>query len=242
MVKAQTTIGTLVLTGVWLSTVTMMTEGQGGPAGDSSIIDPTAELELLFDVGSETEGPSVAFDGTVFFVSFDFSELDAGGTIWRFDPEAGEASVFRSRWGLTAGTAIDANGDLLVGELGFGGGRCISRIALDTGDTTVVADTYRGHPLNGVNDLVVDEKGRVYFTEYDVIASNEVLHHGGNGVYRIDQDGSVNRIISDAGLPNGIVLSPDQRSLYVTTNQFDILGTNAVLSYDLSPDGDVVRY
>jgi len=242
MVRARTAVRAVAWLGAFLPLVATTTEGQERGAGEPPVIDPMAELELLFDGASETsetEGPSVAFDGTIFFVAFNRTDLDAGGTIWRFDPEDGKASIFRSLWGLAAGSVIDSSGDLLIAELAYGGGRRISRIALETGDTSVVADSYEGRPFNGTNDLVIDEKGRIYFTEYDIITPEEVLYHRGNGVYRVDPDGGVERVIEDAGLPNGIAVSPDQRTLYVTTNQFDILGTNALLSYDLSPEGEV---
>ena len=239
MTLARQLIKPICLFGIMLVLLSSMVMGQDRASGDALIVEPEVVVELLFDSGSETEGPAVAFDNTVFFVAFDRSNLAAGGTIWRFDPATAGASVFRSGWGLASGAAIDANGDLLIAEIAAGGGRCVSGIDLDTGDSSVVAGSYRGQPFNGVNDLVFDEQGRLYFTEYDVKMPQEVLHHRGNGIYRLDPDGSVSRIIDDAGLPNGIVVSPDQKTLYISTNQFDILGTNAVLSYDLSPDGDV---
>ena len=70
------------------------------------------------------------------------------------------------------------------------------------------------------------------------------------GVYRIDLDGSIHRIIADAGKPNGIAVSPNQKTLYVvchnngTTNGSQLpegapvhKGRMALLAYDLSMDG-----
>ena len=70
------------------------------------------------------------------------------------------------------------------------------------------------------------------------------------GVYRIDPDGSIDRIITDAGKPNGVCVAPDQKSLYVVSNDngnTGIFRTGAIapahkgrmalLAYDLSPEG-----
>lgn len=63
-------------------------------------------------------------------------------------------------------------------------------------------------------------------------APNEVLYPQSSGVYRVDPHGAVARIIGDAGTPNGIAISPDQRTLYVGSNRFDVLGNKAILAYD----------
>ena len=210
--------------------------GQEKPTGDPSILDPTSELEVLFMGEFRTEGPSIGFDGTIYFVDFD---LGSGGRLWRFDPKSGEASVFRVPSGFATGTAIDPDGNLLTAEYAFGGGRRISRMDLVSNETTAVTDSYEGRPYNGANDLVLDEAGRIYFTEVDYAGSDEDTAHRGSGVYRVDPDGTVHRIIADAGMPNGILVSPDQRTLYVGKNEFDTLGNGAILAYDLAADGSV---
>jgi gluconolactonase len=59
------------------------------------------------------------------------------------------------------------------------------------------------------------------------------------GVYRIDTDGSISLIIDDAGKPNGIVISPDQQTLYVASIGNPAYTLNALLAYDLADDGSV---
>jgi len=211
-------------------------QGQNRPTGDASILDPTSELEVLFEGEFRTEGPSIGFDGTIYFVDFD---LGSGGRLWRFDPETGEASVLRAPSGFAAGSAIDPDGNLLTAEYAFGGGRRISRMDLVSTETAAVTDGYEGRPYNGANDLVLDEAGRIYFTEIDYRGSDEDMAHRESGVYRVDPNGTVYRIIADAGMPNGILVSPDQRTLYVGKNEFDTLGNGAILAYDLAADGSV---
>ena len=73
---------------------------------------------------------------------------------------------------------------------------------------------------------------------------------GTMGVYRLDPDGSVHRIITDAGKPNGVAISPDQKTLYVVSNDNGALdlfrlgegmkshkGRMGLLAYNLEPDG-----
>ncbi len=73
------------------------------------------------------------------------------------------------------------------------------------------------------------------------------------GVYRIDPDGSLHRIVADAGKPNGILVSPDQKTLYVVSHDNGLTdmgrvaegtkthpGRMALLVYDLAPDGSAV--
>lgn len=199
-------------------------------------VDPGAELVVLFEGEHLMEGPSVAPDGTLYFTELDFAR---GGTLWRLELNGGEATVFRRPSGVAVGTAIDPNGLLLTAEVGAGGGRRIAQTELGSGRTSTVADRFQGRPLHGANDLVLDEAGRIYFTEYAYLGPDEVLHRPGSGVYRVDPDGTVERILADVGRPNGIAVAPDGNTLYVGTERFDVLGRRAILAFDLSAEGRV---
>ena len=82
----------------------------------------------------------------------------------------------------------------------------MTRTDLTTGAMEVLADGYDGKPLDGPNDVTMDGKGRLYFTELS-----------GAAVYRIDAPGKVARILAapDIQRPNGIQVSPDDRKLYL---------------------------
>lgn len=209
------------------------------PSDDPSIIAPDARLEKLFGEGVNTEGPAVAPDGSVFFVDAPVSTTTpkTAGRIWRWDPGTHEATIYRSPSGMALGIEFDAEGRMVVAEMSYFGGRRLTRTDLATGDSDILAALYEGKPLGGLNDLTIDAKGRIYASEYDAIAPHEVLHHRTPGVYRIEPNGSIERIIENAGLPNGIVVSPDQRTLYLGASRVDMFGLKAVLAYDLSPDG-----
>ena len=201
-----------------------------------SVVAAAAELELLTDVGVRTEGPVAAADGSIYFVDLD---IPNGGRIWRWDSSSREARVFRVPSGVAAGLAIDRDGNLLTAEVASGGGRRVGRLSLASGISSTIVDSFGGRLIHGANDLVLDEGGRIYFTEYVLLGPTDVLHRQGSGVYRIDPDGTVQRIIADAGTPNGIAVSPDQRTLYVGSNRFSVLNNKAILAYDLSEDGRV---
>jgi gluconolactonase len=201
-----------------------------------AVIPPAATLELIADVGIRTEGPAFAPDGRLYFVDLD---IPNGGRIWRWDPNTNQTSVLVAPSGVAAGLAIGPDGNLYTAEVASGGGRRIGRIELGSGSSSTIADSYQGRPIHGANDLVFDHAGRLYFTEYVLLGREDVLHREGSGVYRVEPDGTVSRLVADAGKPNGIAISPDQRTLYVGSNRFDVLNARAILAYDLGADGRV---
>lgn len=210
---------------------------------DTAIVSQSARLETVFSGGINTEGPAAALDGSIFFVDVPISQLHdsvTAGRIWRFDHRTGKSTVYRSPSGKAIGLKFDADGRMVVAEFADFGGRRITRTDLATGKAEIIAALFQGKPFNGPNDLTIDEKGRIYFTDYGYNAPHEVIYHRGDGVYRIDPKGTIERIINHAGKPNGIAISPDQKTIYIASNQLDIFGTSAILAYDLSNDGKVV--
>ena len=103
--------------GILLTIPCSTLHGQDKPTGDPSILDPTAELEVLFEGNSRLEGPSIGLDGTLYFVEID---PFAGGRIWHLPPGSGEASVLLVPSGLAVGSAIDPDGNLLSAEFCVG--------------------------------------------------------------------------------------------------------------------------
>lgn len=205
------------------------------------IVSEDAQLELLFDGGFFTEGPAVAPDGSVYFSDIT-NTANSGmqaGHIWRFDPASGQATVFRSPSGMANGIIFDSEGRMLVAQGADFGGRCVIRTDMTTGKSVIIAGLYNGRSFNAPNDLAVDEAGRVYFTDPRYMG-HEPVEQPFMGVYRIDPDGTVSLIITDAGTPNGILVSPDQRTLYVASVDYPTKYTlHALLAYDLAEDGSV---
>ena len=222
-----------------------------GPSGDPSIVSPDAEIQTLFDGALFTEGPAVAPDGSVYFSDITFTAASGmqAGHIWRYDPKSGETVVYRSPSGMSNGLKFDAQGRLIACEGADFGGRRVTRTDLTTGKTEILAGLYMGRPLNSPNDVSLDEKGRIYFSDPRYLG-HEPLDQEVFAVYRIDPDGSIERIIADAGKPNGVAVAPDQKTLYVVSNDNGSTGLYrntaglpvrkgrmALLAYDLHDDG-----
>ena len=188
------------------------------------IVPKDAKLEKLFEGITLTEGVAVAPDGMVYFSDITFSHqavLENGaihaGHIWKFNPANSETSIFRSPSGMSNGIKFDAAGDMLICEGADHGGRRVIRTDMKTGMSYIIAHSYEGRRLNSPNDVTMDEKGRIYFSDPRYLG-HEAIDQAVMGVYRLDQDGTIHRIISDAGKPNGVCVSPDQKSLYVVSN------------------------
>ena len=218
-------------------------------ASSDTIIAPGAELKELFNGAHFTEGVSVAPGGMVYFsdITFTYEADMQAGHIMKYDPETGETTVFRSPSGMSNGTKFDAQGRLVVAEGADFGGRRITRTDMKTGKSEIVAGLYNGKPFNSPNDLTIDEQGRIYFTD-PRYAGHEPVEQPIFGVYRIDPDSAVHLVVTDAGKPNGVAVSPDQKTLYVISHDNGAMGTlpdemeshkgrMALLAYDLSPEG-----
>ena len=108
---------------------------------------------------------------------------------------------------LRDGSAVSCDG-------ADGGGRRLVRWNLQTHEGTTLVDRFQSKRFNSPNDLVVDLKGRIYFTDprYGGTERRELQHEA---IYRLDVDGKVLEITKEVEKPNGIVLSPDQKTLYV---------------------------
>ncbi|MEA5503890.1 SMP-30/gluconolactonase/LRE family protein [Halotia wernerae UHCC 0503] len=220
-----------------------------------SIIAPNAKLEKVFDGGCRTEGVAVAPDGMVYFSDLTvtyWTDMQAGH-IWQYDPKTGTTKIFRSPSGMSNGIAFDAEGRMVVAEGADCGGRRIIRTDMKTGKSVILANVYNGRLLNSPNDLVIDEKGRIYFTDSRFFG-HEPIEQPVCGVYRIDPDGSLHRIISDLAKPNGVAVSPDQKTLYISDYDDGLLdfraevedmshrrGPMALMAYDLAADGTAKR-
>src|SRR5262249_52357693 len=129
------------------------------------------------------------------------------------------------------------------------GGRRLTRTDMRTGKCVILAGLFEDRPFNSPNDITLDEKGRIYFSDPRYLG-HEPIEQPVMAVYRIDPDGSIHRIITDASKPNGVCVSPDQKTLYVVSNDNGSTGIGrvpasaplhkgrmALLAYDLATDG-----
>jgi gluconolactonase len=199
-----------------------------GRAGEP-LIPPDAKLELLWDRGEFTEGPAHGPEGCIYF-------SDIGNRIMKYDPATGRTSEYRNPSGRANGLDFDPEGRLVAAEgANTGGHRRITRTDRD-GKVTVLADRWMGKRFNSPNDLTIDTRGRIYFTDPRYVGS-EKRELDTESVYRIDPDGTVTRIITDVQKPNGIILSPDMKTLYLADSNPS--GNQHLLSFPLDADGNV---
>jgi gluconolactonase len=200
-------------------------------ADDAKFFPAEAKLEKLWGDGEFTEGPCLGPDGCIYF-------SDIGNRIMKFDPVTKKTSVFRDPSGRSNGLKFDKQGRLVACEgANTGGNRRISITDKD-GNVKSLADKYNGKRFNSPNDLTLDSKGRVYFTDPRYVG-DEKLELDTQSVYRIDADGKVTKIIIDVKKPNGIVLSPDEKTLYLAESNSDPKEARLLLAYPLKEDGTV---
>ncbi len=209
------------------------------PALDA-LLDTNAPIEILSSGHDWIEGPVWIKDGGYLL----FSEIPRN-QILKWAPGQ-PVSVFMESSGYTAtkafvgkepgtnGLMLDAQGRLVMC---CHGDRAIKRIEKD-GTVTVLATHSQGKRFNSPNDLAIHSNGDIYFTDPPY-----GLPKGFNdpdretdwcGVYRRAQDGTVTLITKDIAAPNGIALSPDERTLYVAQSNAKAANWTA---FDVAPDG-----
>lgn len=198
---------------------------------DDRILAPGAMPELLQEQGAG-EGPAWHPQ---------LGLLTSGeGNINRRDRD-GKRSVYRQGAGSN-GLLFDRLGRLVICEPVK---RRVSRLEAD-GTLTVLADRYDGKHFNQPNDLTIDTKNRIYFSDpcYGNRSQMELTDATGRkieGVYRIDPSGTVTRIIThEVDRPNGLVVTPDDRFLFVADNNNDTAGgARKLWRFELRADGSV---
>ena len=203
-----------------------------------------ASLDTLESVAAVafTEGPAWHPSGNCFFTDV------ANNRIMRRDPN-GAMHVFRRPSGRANGLLFDLQGRLICCEgAGPEGNRRVTRTE-HNGTVTVLADRFDEKRFNSPNDVTLDSNGRIYFTDPRYGSKRDVEQFDSEGkriegVYRIDDVGKVERIIThEVDRPNGITVSPDDKWLFVADNVND--GENAeggnrkLWRFALNTDGTV---
>jgi len=182
-----------------------------------------------------TEGPAVDAHGNVYF-----SDIVNNRILCR--AADGQLAVFREPSGRTNGQTFDQQGRLYHcegAEFGPGGARRVTRTDLQTGEYVVVTDRFEGLRYNSPNDICVDGRGRVYFTD-PRYGDRSDMEMAVEGVYRIDLDGQVVRILAQPLIerPNGIAVTQDCRTLYVIDSCPLVGGNRKIWRFRLDDAGN----
>lgn len=249
-----------------LTTASLAVEipGYPAPTGDSAIVSAEAQVELVFSSAcAVAEGIAAGPDGMMYFsdVTFtDFCKDEAGvfpqgGHIWQYDPATDTSSIFLSPSNMSNGIQFDATGTMVFVQGPDSGGRRVMKKDLSTGRGFILTHLFEGREYNGPNDLTIDEAGRIYFSDPKYFGY-EPMEQAQHSVFRIDPDGAVTRLLSDAGKVNGVLVSQDQKTLYVgawDNGTMDFIrlpegegampayikAKQAIYAYDLGEDGSV---
>jgi gluconolactonase len=196
-----------------------------GVACSASVSAPGAKVEKLCGGFSFTEGPACDAKGNIFFSDIPNNRIHK----WSLD---GKLSTFRENSGGSNGLYFDRKGNLLACE---GGGRRL--VSIDPqGKVTVLADKYQGKRFNSLNDLWIEPKGGIYFTD-PRYGRRDDLEQDGEHVYYLTPDRKkIIRVIDDMVRPNGVIGTPDGKKLYVTDH-----GGKKTFAYTINNDGTLAN-
>ena len=189
------------------------------------------EWEQIGDHGSITEGP--VWDGTGLI----YSQV-AASKAWRWDAATGETNVWRENTNNANGMQFDRSGRLFACE---GGGNRVVEINVDSpnSDASVVAESASGTALNVPNDLAIDAKGRIYFSDPNY--SDQPNNREHESVYMAEHtfggNWTLKQVTFDTARPNGVLLSADQQTLYVADSHPDPVYRRELRVYDINADG-----
>ena len=202
----------------------------GFPVG---LVDAGAKLRTAATV-CFLEGPAWHPSGDLYL-----SDI-TGNRLLKLGPD-GVWSIFRADSGRTNGNTFDARGRLVScegAEFGLGGRRRLVRTDLATGQVEVLTDRFEGKRYNSPNDACVDRQGRIWFADPYYWTDRASLEQGAEGVYCLD-GATVRRVVAQPqiGRPNGLAVTPDDKTLYVVDSHNVEGGNRKIWAFDLAADG-----
>jgi gluconolactonase len=206
----------------------------------SSLFAEGAQLEKVFTGAVFSEGPASDRNGHVLFT--DCSE----NLIYSFDESTKETSIWSDNSAHANGMNFDSQGRLVVCCDGknypsnpAGGAHAVRRYEKN-GTVTTLAESFQGKKLNGPNDLCFDNEGRIYFTD-PRYGDKSDIEQDVMAVYCIDLDGTLTRVIEDLESPNGILISKDNKSLFLVDHNPDPGGARTLVKYKSNSAGGFIK-
>ncbi|MEO6080592.1 MAG: SMP-30/gluconolactonase/LRE family protein [Steroidobacteraceae bacterium] len=224
---ARTFVSLALLPGVWLSAgaadapAPAPTPAATTTPAIAGVVNGGTPIQLVKDGFEAVEGPMRDTDGSLLFTNNQAGRVlraaaDGSITTW-FEGPFGANALARTKKGEIVATLQKSPA---IGVLQPGA------------PPRVLADRYDGKPFNRPNDLVADGRGNIYFT--DPVPPGSTAPVGLPAVYQIGADGKLVLIATDIPRPNGIALSPSERTLYVANTSGEWL-----YAFDLDRKGMV---
>lgn len=191
----------------------------------NGIIAENAKVEKAGTGYAFTEGPAVAADGSVYFTD------QPNDRIYKWNEEEGIALWFENT-GRSNGMYFNVDDELMsCADLH-------NQIVLFGKDKKmeVVHENFEGKHLNGPNDLWITPNGGIYFTDpyyhRDYWPEGHTEVQDARGVYFLNPNGEIIRVIDDYKQPSGLVGTPDGKTLYVAD-----INDRKIWKYHIQPDG-----
>ena len=236
----------------WPARADYLEKEKAGMSAYHAIIPENAKLELLIDGKKTTpeltftEGPKW-MNGKVYFSNmyFDqnFNANPKKSSTVELDPDGRYRSITQGKM-QTNGLYPYKNGHLIVCDMM---GHRIVEMTTKGEVIKVIADKYDEKPIDGPNDVITDAKGGVYFTDPQFTMEAK-KNQPGRAVYYVSSDGKITRLTepNEFAMPNGILLSPDGKTLYIN-NCYDDESwypvksekDNFIWAYNVNPDGTI---
>lgn len=196
--------------------------------GIAGVVKADTQIAVVREGFEGTEGPVVLKDGSVLFTE------NRADRIVKIDPEGG-ISIYLSGTGGANALAVSPAGDLIAAETAAGA----TGVAVLQPTRKVIASAYNKVPFVRPNDLALATSGNIYVT--DPGAVQKATQNGAQptgpiktGFYWINPKGKVTLVADDIAFPNGVALSPDEKTVYVANTQGE-----ALIAYTVNPDGSL---
>ncbi|MFZ0280506.1 MAG: SMP-30/gluconolactonase/LRE family protein [Bacteroidales bacterium] len=219
-----------------------------------AIIPQDSKLELLVD-GTVTK-PSLIFsegpkwmNGKVYFSNMGFDQSWGAhpdkSSIVELKPDGSYRNISEGKM-QSNGLYPYKKGNLLVCDMI---GHRVVEMTTEGKVVKVIADKFDGKKIDGPNDIITDAKGGIYFTDPQ-FTMEAVKFQPGRAVYYVSPEGKVTRIVepNEFAMPNGILLSPDGKTLYINNCYDDETWfpvnsdkENYVWAYDVNENGTITN-
>lgn len=214
----------------FLSTIALTIVVLSCKAQQTFIVKNGAELVKVSNAYSFTEGPASDKEGNVYFTD------QPNDKIIKWNAEDNTLSVFKEPAGRANGLYFDHNGNLLAAA---DEKNELWRIDND-GNVDTLLTNYNGKKLNGPNDIWVDPKGGIYFTDpyyqRDYWSRTAAELEDKNVYYIAPDTKKVSVVASDLVQPNGIIGTPDGKTLYVAD-----IGDKKTYTFTINKDGTLTN-